>query len=124
MSSPRSSGFDLGLRTETATDTKIRPLRASDRPQLESLLHASGNFTEDEVNTALEVIDDALAGKPDYIINVLESAPQQVAGYECHGATPLTVGTFDLYWIAVDPRVQTRGFGGILLRTAEEDVAR
>ncbi len=124
LSSPRSSGFDLALRPETAAAPKIRPLHPSDRSQLEQILRASGNFTEEEVTIALEVIDDALAGKPDYTINVLESAPQQVAGYECHGAAPLTAGTFDLYWIAVDPRVQARGFGQMLLRTAEEDVIR
>ncbi len=120
MTSHRSSGFDVGVRDETL----IRALRAGDRPQIDTLLRASPNFTSDEVATALEVIDEALAGDPDYIVTVLEDRGGEVAGYECHGPAPLTIGTFDLYWIAVDPRSQKRGFGHRLLVAAEEDVAR
>jgi ribosomal protein S18 acetylase RimI-like enzyme len=53
-------------------------------------------------------------------VNVLANG--EVSGYECHGPVPLTEGTFDLYWIVVDPRAQKRGFGRLLLRAAEEDV--
>lgn len=120
MTSHRSSGFDVGVRDETL----VRSLRAEDRPPIESLLKASPNFTPDEVATALEVIDEALAGDPDYIVTVLENAARDVVGYECHGPTPLTIGTFDLYWIAVDPRSQKRGYGHRLLVAAEQDVIR
>ncbi len=112
------------MRAETAAKVRIRPLRSDDRPQIEQLLRAAANFTAEEVATALEVIDETLAGDPDYLVNVLEGSPRQVAGYECHGPTPLTAGTFDLYWIVVDPRAQARGYGRQLLRGAEEDVAR
>jgi ribosomal protein S18 acetylase RimI-like enzyme len=105
-------------------ETLIRSLRVEHRPAIESLLKASSNFNPEEVDTALEVNDDALTGDPDYIIYVLENAAGDVAGYECHGATPLTMGTYDLYWIAVDPRVQHRGYGRKLLQAAEEDVVR
>jgi ribosomal protein S18 acetylase RimI-like enzyme len=98
----------------------VRPLHAGDRPRIEALLRASHNFTSAEVATALEVIDDALAGDPEYIVNVLVNG--EISGYECHGPVPLTDGTFDLYWIVVDPRAQKRGFGRSLLRAAEEDV--
>ena len=98
----------------------MRPLHAADRPQIEALLRASHNFTPSEVVTALEVIDDALSGDPEYIVNVLAD----VSGFECHGPVPLTDGTFDLYWIVVDPKAQKRGFGRLLLQAAEADVAR
>lgn len=35
---------------------------------------------------------------------------------------PLTDGTYDLYWIAVDPQTQGSGYGRALLRFAEDDV--
>jgi ribosomal protein S18 acetylase RimI-like enzyme len=101
---------------------RVRTLHPDDRFRLESLLSASVNFTAEEVGTALEVIDEALDGDPDYLVNVLETDQGEVAGFECHGPVPLTMGTFDLYWIAVDPRVQNRGFGRVLLRAAEDDV--
>jgi ribosomal protein S18 acetylase RimI-like enzyme len=114
-----TSGFDVGLH---AHGVAVRPLQADDRPQLEELLRASPNFTQEEVETALEVIDEALAGDPEYIVNVVANG--DIAGYECHGPTPLTEGTFDLYWIVVDPQAQKRGYGRRLLLAAEEDVAR
>ncbi len=114
-----TSGFDIGLHAHSAA---VRPLQADDRPQLEELLRASPNFTQEEVETALEVIDEALAGDPEYIVNVVANG--DIAGYECHGPTPLTEGTFDLYWIVVDPQAQKRGYGRRLLLAAEEDVAR
>jgi ribosomal protein S18 acetylase RimI-like enzyme len=46
----------------------------------------------------------------------------EVAGYACFGAAPMTKGTFDLYWIAVDPARQGRGIGRALLRASEEAV--
>jgi len=116
LTSPRPSPFDVGLRAN------VRPLRDDDRAPIEALLRASHNFSERDVAVALEVIGDALAGDPEYIVNVIENGA--ITGYECHGPTPLTEGTFDLYWIVVDPRAQKRGYGRLLLRAAEEDVKK
>ncbi|HYS55412.1 MAG TPA: GNAT family N-acetyltransferase [Thermoanaerobaculia bacterium] len=113
-----TSGFDARLPA-----AEIRPVRPRDRAAIEDFLRASENFTAEEVGTALELIDEALAGDDEYIVNVL-SADGRVVGYECHGPASLTVGTYDLYWIAVDPRAQRQGYGRRLLRAAEEDVAR
>jgi ribosomal protein S18 acetylase RimI-like enzyme len=56
---------------------------------------------------------------------VLDDAdPREVRGFVCFGPAPLTDGTFDLYWIAVDPVFQGRGYGARLLRFAEDDVRR
>jgi ribosomal protein S18 acetylase RimI-like enzyme len=46
----------------------------------------------------------------------------QPVGYICYGPTPMTQGTFDLYWIVVDPNVQGRGIGSELLNFLEEVV--
>ena len=37
-----------------------------------------------------------------------------VLGYYCIGPTPATEGTFDLYWIAVEPSLHGRGVGSAL----------
>lgn len=43
-------------------------------------------------------------------------------GYTCFGPHPLTQGTYDLYWIAVDPIAQGHGIGHALLAQAESEV--
>jgi ribosomal protein S18 acetylase RimI-like enzyme len=105
---------------------RIRPLAARDRARILELVTATGNFTAAEIDIAMEVVDEALADpafpRGDYRAYVAEEDDGRVAGYECHGPTPLTEGTYDLYWIAVDPAFQGSGFGRALLAFAEADV--
>jgi len=93
----------------------IRELRREDREPLRALVAATGVFTADEVAIAVELIDAVLGvrGQKDYIIRVSEEEGA-AAGYYCVGPTPATEGTFDLYWIAVDPSRQGKGIGARL----------
>jgi ribosomal protein S18 acetylase RimI-like enzyme len=43
-------------------------------------------------------------------------------GYACFGPHPLTQGTYDLYWIVVDPVAQGHGIGHALLARVEAEV--
>ena len=105
---------------------RIRPLEARDRARILEVVTATGNFTAAEIDIAMEVVDEALADpafpRGGYRAYVAEDESGRVAGYECHGPTPLTEGTYDLYWIAVDPAIQGAGFGRALLAFAEDDV--
>ena len=49
---------------------------------------------------------------------------RELLGYCVFGPTPCTLGTFDLYWIAVDPGVQSRGVGTVLLKEVEGRLTR
>lgn len=103
---------------------EIRPLRPSDRQPLRDLLVRTKMFSAEEVGIALELIDTVLQvpGQKDYLIYVLE-LDGRAAGYYCVGPTPATAGTFDMYWIAVDPAVQGSGAGTRLNAHAEELIA-
>ncbi len=46
----------------------------------------------------------------------------RVAGYACYGRTPCTDGTWDLYWIAVDPNQHGSGVGRILMKAVEDAI--
>jgi ribosomal protein S18 acetylase RimI-like enzyme len=98
----------------------IRPLQSGDRQPLANIIRKTGVFTEDEVHVALELIDIVLTQphQRDYQIYSAEE-DSQVLGYYCIGPTPMTVGTFDLYWIAVDPSIHNKGVGRQLLRHCE-----
>ena len=56
----------------------------------------------------------AVAGSPDYTA-LAADLDGQFTGWICWGPTPCTVGTYDLYWMAVDPVLQGLGFGSALL---------
>ncbi len=129
------NGFDhLGRKMQkrpTENETKqhvlIRPIERPDRSRIEAIIISSGNFTEEEVKTALELVDEALEKGEEcgYIIRVLEEKEQSlVQGYVCYGPTPLTQGVYDLYWIVTDPAVQGKGFGRRLMEYVERDIVK
>jgi len=99
----------------------IRPLAHADRERVREIIVATDTFTASEVATAMELIDEWLAASEasDYLTYVLDDQDDGgVRGYVCFGPTPLTDSTYDLYWIAVDPAVQGRGYGRQLTQRA------
>jgi ribosomal protein S18 acetylase RimI-like enzyme len=95
------------------------------RAPLADLLRRTPEFTAEEVDVALELIDAGLAGSPDYRFLVDEDdATRAVRGYVCYGRTPMTEGAYDLYWIAVDPTVKRGGVGRALVRAMEAEIAQ
>lgn len=106
----------------------IRPLKSADQSRIKEMVVSSGNFNAVEIETALELVDEALrAGEASgYIIAVLENNKENpaVIGYACYGPTPLTQGVFDLYWIVVDPADQGKGLGRLLIEYVERDVVK
>jgi ribosomal protein S18 acetylase RimI-like enzyme len=107
----------------------IRPMVAADRSGVFRILESAGNFTPEEVGTALELIDEWLelgehSGYLTYVIEDVGEDESKVGGYVCFGPTPLTESTFDLYWIAVDKTKHRSGVGKRLLKFAEEEVMR
>ena len=109
---------------EFASDTRIRPLVTADRETVRQILEATGSFTAEELGIALELIEEWIerGEASGYITSVIEESSEHVRGYVCYGPTPLTDGTFDLYWIAVESTAQGKGYGQQLLRHAEADV--
>jgi len=103
---------------------KIRPLLEKDRARLLSLLIRTRAFTSAEIDVAMELIDSVLKDpvQKDYQIDCMVNDQDLVVGYICHGPTPMAQGTFDLYWIAVDPDFQEHGVGSKLLGFLEEGV--
>ncbi len=87
------------------------------------ILRDTPEFKPVEVTVAEEVIDSYLRN-PDgsgYHVFVAE-ADSAIGGYIGYGPTPLTEGTWDIYWIAVAPEKQDRGIGRALLAHAEDKI--
>lgn len=97
----------------------LRPVGRAHRARLETLVRDTGLFREAEVRTAVELLDEALDGDDDYrFLGAFDG--DELVGYACFGPTPDTVGTFDLYWIAVDKRRQGSGIGTQLVTAVEQ----
>lgn len=104
-------------------DLKIREMQAADRPEVISILESTEAFSSSDVPVAIELIDCYLesgAGSG-YDIRVAEMGGK-AAGYICYGSTPLTSGTWDVYWIATAAGLKGRGVGSALLKLAEENI--
>jgi ribosomal protein S18 acetylase RimI-like enzyme len=113
------------MRVGTDALIAIRPLRESDREPISRLLVATSVFSDEEVAVALELIDVVLhtPGQKDYAISTAVDDDGNVVGYYCVGPTPMTHGTYDLYWIAVSPQAHDRGIGRQLLEHAEREIS-
>ncbi len=103
--------------------TTIRPMKAADKPANMRILTHTPEFKPEEVTVAEELIDAHLKDglKSGYHVLVAQ-AGRAIAGYVCYGPTPMTVSTWDIYWIAVDASLQGKGVGRALLKAAENDI--
>lgn len=112
---------------------RLGALQRGHRGRLREILDATDAFRDDEVDVALELFDEVFAdgtirapydpgdGAADYefVGSFTRDESERLVGYVCYGATPGTDRTYDLYWIAVDPRHQGSGNGTLLLDEVE-----
>jgi GNAT superfamily N-acetyltransferase len=103
----------------------IRPMNSRDKEAISRILKNTPEFTTDEVTLAEEVIDSCLLNprSSGYFIMVAE-LDSSIIGYVCYGPTPITEGTWDLYWIAVDHAIQGQGIGKALMEAAESEIRK
>jgi ribosomal protein S18 acetylase RimI-like enzyme len=101
----------------------LAKLEPRHRAKLADLLAATPEFTRPEVDIALELVDSALAepASDDYRI-IVHQEGESVLGYACFGATPMTEGCFDLYWLVVDRGARRAGVGRELMAEVEREL--
>jgi ribosomal protein S18 acetylase RimI-like enzyme len=101
-------------------------LTNEDRNELRNLLSHISAFTEADQNLALELANISLEqpSQKDYNFVLARNENGSLAGYACYGPTPLTEGTYDLYWIAVNPELAHHSVGTMLLQRVEEEIIK
>jgi GNAT superfamily N-acetyltransferase len=107
----------------TLVSPQLRHLSAADRGRIEEITRGVGLFREDEILVALEVFDAGVATGGDSYILLGAEVDGRLAGWICWGPTPCTLGTYDLYWMAVDPSLHGTGIGTALLFEMERRLA-
>jgi ribosomal protein S18 acetylase RimI-like enzyme len=101
----------------------IRAASRADRDRLLAALRSDDAFTDDEIAVALELIDHSLdRGEIDYALRVADLDGFPVAGYVCFGRTPMTAGTWDLYWIVCHAAALGLGVASALIRAMETEL--
>ena len=98
-----------------------RQIKETDVSAIERIVRSSGFFTEVEIDVALELACEKLAeGDASSYEFLFAEVEDTVCGYTCFGLIPLTSGSYDLYWIAVDNTFRARGIGKKLLAESEK----
>ncbi len=108
-------------------ELRVFPVAAGHRGRIAELLAATGVFSDSEMAVALELFDEAISApvaspgtQPDYNFLGAFTSRGELAGFACYGPAPDTDGTFDLYWLAVDPSLAGNGAGTLLLSEVEQ----
>lgn len=101
-----------------------RELHPADRQFVRAVCQSTGFFSAEEVDVAVELVDERLAKGPasGYEFVFAESGGRPV-GYACYGRIPLTQESYDLYYIAVEKSQQGAGLGRRILGETESLIA-
>jgi ribosomal protein S18 acetylase RimI-like enzyme len=103
----------------------IRPMVSSDKSPIMEILRNTPEFKPAEVIVAGELIDSYLqqgTASGYYLLTAVDDSTVQ--GYVCFGDTPLTEGTWDVYWIAVSHDNQGKGIGYALMSAIEDTIKK
>jgi len=97
-----------------------------DGAQIHAITANSNVFNQEEVECVDELWEEYQTHGPEssgyYFL--VEKDKDHILGYTCYGPRSLTSGTYDLYWIAVDPTARRGGVGRGLLAASEEAVRK
>ena len=102
-------------------------VRKSDISAVRKILESSGFFHDYEVSVGVELVEEHLAKgseKSGYYFLFADAPDGDTIGYTCYGPIACTLGSFDLYWIAVHNDFRGRGLGQQLLAETEKAIVK
>jgi len=100
-------------------------LKTDDTAAVRAILESAGMFRPNEVNVAIELVEDRLRkGKQSEYHFLLADHEKTTVGFICYGPISVTDRRFDLYWIAVQRDHWGQGIGGRLIRMAEQEMKK
>ncbi len=99
-------------------------VQESDPAAVRAITESSGFFYPDEVDTAVELVEERLAKGPKSGYHfVFAEAGGLPVGYSCFGPIACTRSSFDHYWLAVRDDWRGKGLGKRLIEATESAIA-
>lgn len=92
-----------------------------DKENIRLILESSGFFFPDEIDAAVELVDERLMKgiRSGYYFLFAEQG-DRVLGYTCFGPIACTKASYDIFWIAVHHDLRGQGVGKKLLAKTEQ----
>jgi len=88
----------------------------SDSLAIREITESTGFFYDFEVDVAVELINERLAkGEQSGYYFVIAEIDDKPVAYTCFGPVPVTIGSFDLYWIVTHNDYRNKGIGKKIL---------
>lgn len=116
MLSPTQTSLPCTFRTEP---------RPTDIDAIRNIVASTGFFHDYEIDVAVELIEERLnqGEASGYHFIFADDECGRTIAYACYGSVPCTIGSYDLYWIAVHSNMRGGGIGRALMRRVEESIA-
>jgi D-alanine-D-alanine ligase len=105
--------------TACAFREEVRP---ADAAAVRDIVASTGFFHDFEIDVAVELVQERLGrgvASEYYFVFADEAATRRTIGYVSFGPIACTIGSFDLYWIAVHHDRRGQGLGMALMAEAE-----
>lgn len=103
----------------------IRAMQPQDKEAVLELIRSTTEFKAIEIEVAGELVEAYHhSGRESGYHVLVAQADSSIAGYICYGPTPLTEGTWDVYWIAVSGSSRRQGVARKLLSAAEDSIRK
>lgn len=96
----------------------IKSVNSQDRQAISKLIQDIDLFTIDEKDVVFELLDIYLNNpqQKDYNFFVTVETDGSFSSFICFGPTPMTLNTYDLYWIGTHPQHRRKGLAVALIQ--------
>lgn len=106
-----------------SSDISIVPATQEDTDGIREVAGTTGVFAKADMDVVAELLEEyEEEGEGSGYLFRVAKREGKVVGFACYGPTPLTQGTYDLYWIAATQTVHGKGVGTALLLAIETEI--